>query len=98
MRISTDQAEMIRRIVREEAGADIAVRLFGSRLDDSARGGDIDLLLESPRPLDRPALLGATVEAKLIRALGGRRVDVVLVAPNLRHQPIHDHARQGILL
>ncbi|MDP1610069.1 MAG: nucleotidyltransferase domain-containing protein [Sulfuritalea sp.] len=99
MRLTVQHIEAIRNIVREEGGADVSIRLFGSRLDDSARGGDIDLLLQTSRPVQDPALLSARVSARLMRALGGRRVDVVLSAPNLKTLPIHRNALiEGVLL
>ncbi len=99
MRLTTEQADTILHITREEAGVESVVRLFGSRLDDAARGGDIDLLLELPHPIDSPALLAARLGARLMRALGGRRVDVLLTAPNLKQLPIHTiAAAEGIRL
>jgi hypothetical protein len=72
------------------------VRLFGSRLDDEAKGGDVDLLIDVPLPVERPALLGATIAARAMRVFGGRQVDVVLRAPNLAEQVIHRIAlREG---
>jgi len=47
MRLSDDQARTILRCVRQQFGADAQVKLFGSRLDDSSRGGDVDLLVET---------------------------------------------------
>ena len=47
MRLSTAQARVILGCVRQQFGADAQVLLFGSRLDDLARGGDVDLLVES---------------------------------------------------
>lgn len=99
MRLTKQHIEAIRNIVREEAGAEATVRLFGSRLDDSACGGDVDLLLQTSRSVHNPALLSARVSARLMRALGGRRVDVVLSAPNLKTLPIHRSAVvEGVLL
>jgi predicted nucleotidyltransferase len=99
MRLTDEQANAIRRIAREEAGDDSSVRLFGSRLDDTARGGDIDLLVESTHPIEHPALFGAHLAGRLMRALGGRHVDVLLAAPNLKVLPIHAiAAREGLLL
>lgn len=50
MRLSPDQTRVILQCVRQQFGADAGVMLFGSRLDDGARGGDIDLLVESLSP------------------------------------------------
>ena len=46
----------------EIAGGEARIRLFGSR-DDAARGGNIDLLVELPHPVQQPALLAASVAA-----------------------------------
>ena len=98
MRLTLEQASTIRRIVREEAGNDASVRLFGSRLDEDARGGDIDLFVQTAHPVERPALFSARIAARLMRALNGRHVDLLLAAPNLRDLPIHEQARAGVLL
>lgn len=99
MRLTSEQIDTIRRVVREEVGHDVGVRLFGSRLDDDARGGDVDLLVQSSRPIDGPALCSARISARLIRAFRGRRVDVVLSAPNLKRLPIHEIAEEeGVVL
>ena len=47
MRLSTAQTRVILHCIRQQFGADANVMLFGSRLDDAARGGDVDLLVES---------------------------------------------------
>ncbi len=99
MRLTPEQRRIITELVRQTAGERARVRLFGSRLDDSARGGDIDLLIELDTAIDTPAALAATLSAQIDRALGGRKVDILLAAPNLLRQPIHDiAASQGCLL
>ncbi len=99
MRLSEIQTEAIRQIARQLAGEQARVRVFGSRLDDSVRGGDLDLLLELSAPVDNPALLAARVSARVSRLMLGRKVDVVVSAPNLMRLPIHDAAfREGRLL
>ncbi len=50
MRLSADQSAVILGCVRQQFGADAKVMLFGSRLDDLAHGGDVDLLVESQNP------------------------------------------------
>ena len=99
MRLTDDQIQTIRRLARQVAGERSRVRLFGSRLDDNARGGDVDLLLELDDPVDNPALMAAQLSALVSRAMHGRKVDVLLSAPNLMRLPIHEIAlKEGQLL
>lgn len=99
MRITPVAISKIKETVTHLVGDEAQVRLFGSRLDDSKKGGDIDLLISSSQPIENPAVLSATIAAQLVRALNGRKIDVLLVAPNLNKQPIHIMAEQeGILL
>jgi predicted nucleotidyltransferase len=99
MRLTPQQVDLIRRTVAQWAGAGASVRLFGSRVDDSAKGGDVDLLIDCPQPVDGPAMLAARLGARISRAIGGRKVDVLLAAPNLQEGEIHRIARaRGILL
>ena len=47
MRLTAEQYQAIRRAAREAFGEEAGVRLFGSRVDDNARGGDFDLYIET---------------------------------------------------
>lgn len=97
MRLSTDQQRVIRQTTHELLGPAARVRLFGSRLDDSARGGDMDLLVEVRYPVDHPDRAAAALAAALSRRLSGHSVDVVIAAPSPRRLPIHDlAARDGV--
>ena len=79
--------------------ADASVFLFGSRLDDNKKGGDIDLLIQIEHEVTNPALLAAQIQAKVMRQIGEQKIDVLLMAPNLTRLPIHDIAlNQGVLL
>ena len=99
MRLTDEQMEAIRQSARQIGGELARVRVFGSRLDDSARGGDLDLMLELPEPVDNPALMAAQLAARASRVLHGRKVDVLISAPNLMRLPIHDIAfQEGRLL
>ncbi|MHB1174919.1 MAG: hypothetical protein ACYCZJ_07330 [Sulfuriferula sp.] len=99
MRLTDEQMEAIRQSARQIGGELARVRVFGSRLDDSARGGDLDLMLELPEPVDNPALMAAQLAARASRALHGRKVDVLISAPNLMRLPIHNIAfQEGQLL
>lgn len=99
MRITAAQRKSIRTITAELAGSDAVVILFGSRVDNSKRGGDLDLLIELPHAVDNPAWLAARLSARISRMMSGRSVDVVLTAPNLMTLPIHEQAKStGIRL
>tara|TARA_R110002012_G_scaffold55315_6_gene141192 strand:+ start:1060 stop:1368 length:309 start_codon:yes stop_codon:yes gene_type:complete len=47
MRLTQTQRDIILSSVREFVGSSVDVQVFGSRLDDAKRGGDVDLLLIS---------------------------------------------------
>ena len=99
MRLTDHQIAAIRILAHQLAGTQSRVRVFGSRIDDTQQGGDLDLMLELPEPVENPAFLAAQLAAKVSRLMNGRKVDVLLSAPNLMRLPIHDVAfKEGIIL
>jgi predicted nucleotidyltransferase len=99
MRLSEVERRAIVTIAREVIGGDVQVRLFGSRADDRARGGDIDLMVETDRALPDRLRQELRLGVRLERALGGRRVDLLLVDPTVPLQPVHRVARrEGVAL
>ena len=99
MRLTPTQIAAIRTSATQLAGDAARVWLFGSRVRDDARGGDVDLLLELDAPVAEPAQLSARLAAKVSRAMDGRKVDVLIKAPNLMLLPIHSIAlAEGIRL
>jgi predicted nucleotidyltransferase len=50
MRLNPEQGSTIRQTVAREISPDAQVSLFGSRVDDGRRGGDVDLYVETPHP------------------------------------------------
>jgi predicted nucleotidyltransferase len=99
MRLTDHQIAAIRILAYQLAGTQSRVRVFGSRIDDTQQGGDLDLMLELPEPVENPAFLAAQLAAKVSRLMNGRKVDVLLSAPNLMRLAIHDVAfKEGIIL
>jgi predicted nucleotidyltransferase len=46
MRLTPNEIEVIRRAVRQIFGENARVRVFGSRVRDDLKGGDVDLFVE----------------------------------------------------
>jgi predicted nucleotidyltransferase len=88
MRLSGEQRRVIKQAVRSCFGADAEVRLFGSRTDDSRRGGDIDLLINTsladPQTVARAEI---AFQVQVQRALGEQRIDVLVDYPARRVRP-----------
>lgn len=102
MRLNARQIAAIEQAAREAFDPGSRVILFGSRLDDTARGGDIDLLIEAPRTLTPEELVARRNRfvARLYRLLDEQRIDVLIVpADRPDARPVVQAARrQGHLL
>lgn len=99
MRLKQQQIDAIKQAVSDLFGDQAKVKLFGSRVNDLAKGGDIDLLIVSSNPVETPVQLSAQLAAKVYRVCLGRKLDVVIDAPNIKRQMIHDIAdKTGIYL
>ena len=68
MRLTKQQIHTITQTVSRLAGTGTSVYLFGSRLNDQAKGGDIDLFIESDTPLS--VIHRAQIKMKLVTQLG----------------------------
>lgn len=80
MRLSAVERHAVERASREALPSGTRVLLFGSRLDDERRGGDIDLLVELPAPLSANDTVDRRTRftVRLYRLLEERRIDVVM--------------------
>ena len=74
MRLTKQQTAIIIQTVNRLTGIGSAVYLFGSRLNNQAKGGDIDLFIEADAPLSliQRAQIKMELEAQL-----GLPVDIV---------------------
>jgi predicted nucleotidyltransferase len=83
MRLATEEQNAIRSAIAQ-ADADAQVYLFGSRVDDAAKGGDIDLLVLSKK-INLMAKLDILVQ--LHRKLGDRKIDIAVYPDTTRPFP-----------
>ncbi|WP_409521089.1 nucleotidyltransferase domain-containing protein [Methylomonas sp. MED-D] len=84
MSLNEQQKYLILRTIWQIAGEDTDVYLFGSRPDDRAKGGDIDLFLESN--LLPSSLRRAQIKMQLEHALG-LPVDLVCKSRDAEAKP-----------
>ncbi|MDP3332557.1 MAG: hypothetical protein Q8S55_11330 [Methylococcaceae bacterium] len=84
--------QIIKATVQEVFGVDAQVKLFGSRTNDNARGGDIDLFVELPfctTDIERKTL---QLTARLQLRIGDQPIDVLVIDPSTQWQAIHEQA------
>ena len=99
MRLNPLIQKSIKKEVLNLIGEGCIVLLFGSRTDDNQRGGDIDLLIESPAIIKNRIQLECKLAARLYIKLGGRKVDVLIKDSLTPIKPIHQHAMaHGVIL
>jgi predicted nucleotidyltransferase len=88
MRLTNQQRTIIRKTAAETFGAEANVWLFGSRVDDNKRGGDIDLLIETDQiDIDDIVRTEIAFLAKLQMKLGEQKIDVLLDYPSRKTRP-----------
>ena len=95
MRLKTEQIINIIEIVQAITPQPFQIRLFGSRLNDEAKGGDVDLLIEIPH------LLGLLQKAQLKNALESRLnlpVDLLIVQTGQKLSPFQQIAFEKSVL
>jgi predicted nucleotidyltransferase len=93
MRLANEERSAIGNAIRQ-ADAQAQIYLFGSRVDDAARGGDIDLLVLSKR-INLMAKID--ILAQLHRKLGERKIDIAVYPDATRPFP-RMVMREGVLL
>ena len=99
MRLSSRSQAIIHQAVSLRWGTGAQVRLFGSRLDDTAKGGDSDLHVFVPEQLGNPIWEASLLAAQLQRQLDGRKVDVRLLDGVQASLPVDNIAlSEGVLL
>jgi len=88
MRLTPQQQSAIRATATETFGEEANVWLFGSRVDDNKRGGDIDLLIET-RQSDVAEIVRAELAflTKLQMKLGEQKIDVLVNYPTRHYTP-----------
>ncbi len=76
MRLQIKEIESIVRIAKEIYGESVKVYLFGSRVDDTRKGGDIDLLIRTSGE-KKGVLARIRMLTRLKSAIGEQKIDII---------------------
>lgn len=74
MRLNPDIASYLKMLIQENI-PESTIYLFGSRVDDNALGGDIDLMILTNEPADKRVF--RKIRTEFIKKYGWRKIDLV---------------------
>lgn len=74
MRLDQNIATYLKEVIRKEIPGS-TIYLFGSRTDDNARGGDIDLMILSHETADKRIF--RKIRLEFIKKFGWRKIDLI---------------------
>jgi predicted nucleotidyltransferase len=94
VRLPAREIAIIRATVSRLLGDGASIRIFGSRARLDEKGGDIDIMIETDQKLADRVSTACRLTSQLQMQLGDRKIDVIIVDPETREQPIHQIARQ----
>jgi len=95
MRLTAFEVNAIKQSAEEVFGSKAEVMLFGSRVDDTKKGGDIDLYIKAQTGNDLAHKIKFLVS--LEQKIGEQKIDVILAVD--KNRPIEQQAiNTGVLL
>jgi predicted nucleotidyltransferase len=95
MRIPERHRENAVSLLRQRFGKNAHIWLFGSRVNDARRGGDIDIYVEAEAiPISGKAKAKLYAGVALESLFDGASVDLLVRFPDESEQPIHRIAKE----
>jgi len=99
MRLNKNEIETIVNAVTSRFTPDARIYLFGSRINDDAKGGDIDLLVDLPEQDGDMVRHSCQAIADIQMAIGEQKIDLIIRHPNSTDRAIfHEALTHGELL
>lgn len=98
MRITVIEKKAISSSAKQIFGSDTKVVLFGSRVNDAKRGGDIDLLIIPPLDSVRSEFFKKKFQfiVKVLDRIGDQKIDVIIKYPDDTRGIIQTALNEGI--
>jgi predicted nucleotidyltransferase len=100
MRITENEITAIKKLAQKIFGKGTIVYLFGSRIDDNKKGGDIDLFITNKEKSNLTILSKVEFLTELKLIIGDQKIDVILDNSHTRQkkQFYHSITKQAIEL
>ncbi|MDX8403103.1 MAG: nucleotidyltransferase domain-containing protein [Mariprofundaceae bacterium] len=99
MRLNKGQLKVIVNAVTSHFDDGTRIYLFGSRLDDTLRGGDIDLFVDLPTVDPEMVQHSCLAVADMQLAIGEQKIDIIIRHPASSDRAIfHEALNHGVLL
>jgi predicted nucleotidyltransferase len=97
MRLSTEVKNQIVTYAQYHFGDAIKLYLFGSRVYDNKKGGDIDLFIENSKRIDMKVQM--TFLKDIYKHVTQRKIDLLIKSSSAPDKPVfHTAKHEGILL
>jgi uncharacterized protein len=100
MRLKQSEIDAIKEVTKAVFGENAIIRLFGSRTNDSLKGGDIDLLIHCDRTISRSEQYQLKIKflVQLKKRIGDQKIDVLIDGGQLHKSFIQHVINEGIQL
>lgn len=98
MRITEIEKTIIKSAVKKHFGRNADVYIFGSRVNDDRKGGDIDLYIATDMPTSAIIREKISLLMDIEKSLGEQKIDVV-INNHTKQKPIYEIAeKEGVKL
>ncbi len=77
MRLTSFERDTIKKLAKKYFGSETRIYLFGSRVYDDKKGGDVDLFLRNAKDTSMNLELKIQFLAELKKNIGNRKIDLV---------------------
>jgi predicted nucleotidyltransferase len=100
MRLSVKEQNSIKVVANQVFGENAIVTLFGSRIEDGKKGGDIDLLIKCNKTIssDETYQLKLKFLVELKKRIGDQKIDVIIDAGQVNNSIFKSIEKVAILL
>lgn len=100
MRLNVKDITSIKAVTNSVFGENAIVTLFGSRTEDSKKGGDIDLLIKCNKTVSRDDLYQLKLKflVQLKKRIGDQKIDVIIDGGQVNNSIFKTVEKEGILL